>query len=113
MAGEPNGKPSAGAAKLARLFEPRVPSVVTRRALAKSLRVTEQAICAWVLGTSKPSNRHKLKLKRRFRIDPLDWARPPEKKKRRRRASVPAPAVEDAEPVSEPAPATAAGGEVW
>lgn len=81
------GRRSAGSEKLAKLFSPRV---TTKTALAASLRVSTQTIWAWVRGHARPRLELMLELKKRYGIEPADWAfgtaAEPEKPKRQTRA---------------------------
>lgn len=89
------GKPSAGSAKLAKLFRPRV---TTKTALAASLNVSTQTIWAWVRGLARPRLELMIELKKRYGIDPEDWADATEPVKPRPRKRARARAAENAPP---------------
>lgn len=92
-----SGRRSAGAEKLARLFSPRV---TTKTALAASLHVSTQTIWAWVRGLARPRLELMIELKKRYGIDPADWAfePAPEPKPRKMRVRKRAARAESAPP---------------
>jgi len=68
------GRRSKGSERLERLFAPRV---ITKTALAESLDVSPQTVWQWIRGYARPTLEHMIILKKRFGINPVDWAKPP------------------------------------